>query len=429
MKAKISLIVTVFLSFSLFLCSKEDTKESKKEIVLESPANHSLLKNPVIFKWNHVSDAENYEIALSSASDFSKILLNQRTENPEFESLERFSPGTYYWKVRAEKENSQWGDWSYVNDFTIIDIPKLIFPAANVSIGSFGLRFQWEEVSYGVEYQIMAAADSSFSSPVIDEYTETASYTPQEEISVGTYYWKVRGKDSLLNWGEWSETERFDVIDLYGTFTDPRDGYTYKTIQIGDQVWMAENLRVTIYRNGDPIPNVADGAAWYDLYETESGAYCAYENADSNAEVYGYLYNWYAVNDSRGLAPEGWHVPTDEEWKELEMYLGMSQWEANSTDYRGTNEGSKLAGKAWLWADGRLIQNASFGSSGFSALPGGYRHCNGNFANVGDHGTFWSATESGSASAWTRYLYCNYATVGRGNGYKCCGFSLRLVRD
>ncbi|MEJ2629601.1 MAG: fibrobacter succinogenes major paralogous domain-containing protein, partial [bacterium] len=108
-----------------------------------------------------------------------------------------------------------------------------------------------------------------------------------------------------------------------GTVTDI-DGNTYQTVKIGDQWWMAENLKVTHYRNNDEIPNVTYWGDWHDL---STGAYCDYNNNEGNVSTCGHLYNWYAVNDSRNIAPEGWHVPTDEEWKELEMYLGMSRSE------------------------------------------------------------------------------------------------------
>ena len=103
------------------------------------------------------------------------------------------------------------------------------------------------------------------------------------------------------------------------TVTD-YDGNVYQTVLIGDQCWMMENLKVTHYRNGDPIPHVTDGEIWSGL---TSGAYCHYDNDEGNVSTYGRLYNWYAVEDSRNIAPDGWHVPTDTEWKQQEMYLGI----------------------------------------------------------------------------------------------------------
>jgi uncharacterized protein (TIGR02145 family) len=211
-----------------------------------------------------------------------------------------------------------------------------------------------------------------------------------------------------------------------GTVTDI-DGNVYQTLVIGDQEWMVENLKVTHYRNGDPIPNVTDNDEWANA---NNGAYCVYANNESNVDTYGYLYNWYAVGDERGLAPEGWHVPTDDEIKQLEMYLGMSQSEADDTGYRGTNQGSQLAGNAALWSDGGLENDPEFGSSGFDFLPGGYRiNGSGNFSSLGSDGNFWSATEYGADYAWKRKLSFSSTQVYRFGTNKRNGFSVRCVRD
>ena len=123
------------------------------------------------------------------------------------------------------------------------------------------------------------------------------------------------------------------------------DDNCYETVEIGDQEWMSENLKVTHYNNVDVIPNITNNYDWGSL---TSGAYGDYDNIPSNSDTYGRLYNWYTVDDERGICPVDWHVPSDEEYKTLEMYLGMSQSEADDTGYRGTNEGSKLAGNASL---------------------------------------------------------------------------------
>ena len=206
------------------------------------------------------------------------------------------------------------------------------------------------------------------------------------------------------------------------------DGNLYKTVKIGTQIWLAENLKVTHYRNGDPIPNVTSHSEWVDL---STGAYCVYDNNESNADTFGYLYNWYAVDDSRNIAPEGWHVPTDEEWRELERALGMSQSEADSVGWRGSPVGSKLAGRADLWDDETLENNAAFDSSGFSALPAGFRfyHGDGYFYSLGNQAFFWSATEYGPAGSWHRSLDYRISGVRRYTGGKPRGFSVRLIRD
>jgi len=209
------------------------------------------------------------------------------------------------------------------------------------------------------------------------------------------------------------------------TVTD-YDGNVYSTIQIGDQLWMAENLKVTHYGNGDPILHLTENGAWT---SSTDGAYCVYDNNSSNADTYGNLYNWYAIDDARNIAPEGWHVPTDEEIKELEMALGMSQIQADSNGWRGTNEGSKLAGRSDLWNDGVLENNAEFGTSGFSFLPGGYRYySNGDYRDMSYYGSLWSSSVSGDL-AWYRLLLYDYTSVNRNNGGKHYGYSIRCVKD
>ncbi len=208
-----------------------------------------------------------------------------------------------------------------------------------------------------------------------------------------------------------------------GTVTDI-DGNVYQTIKIGDQWWMVSNLKVTRYRNGDAIQPVTGSTEWSNF---SSGAYCVYNNDEKNKATYGYLYNWYAVADSRKIAPEGWHVPTDDEWKELEMYLGMSQSEAGSTGWRGANEGGKLkeAGNAH-WSSGN---SDATNESGFTALPGGYRYYSGSYTYIGYYAYFWSSTEYSSYPAWYRHLFCNNSNVYRSNRSKDYGFSVRCVRD
>lgn len=212
-------------------------------------------------------------------------------------------------------------------------------------------------------------------------------------------------------------------IDCPPTVTD-YDGNIYQTVLIGEQCWMMENLKVTHYRNGDPIPNVTDGGEWSGL---STGAYCNYDNDEGNVATYGRFYNWYAVNDSRNIAPEGWHVPTDAEWKQLEIYLGMSQAEADAIFWRGTDEGGKLkeAGTTHWNSPNEGATN----ESGFTALPGGYRDGVGDFGNMGGAANFWSSAEYDNTNAWFRNL-CNIESrIYRYYHNKRRGWSVRCVRD
>ena len=221
--------------------------------------------------------------------------------------------------------------------------------------------------------------------------------------------------------GEW-------IYPLGGSVTDI-DGNVYQTIKIGDQWWMMENLKVTHYRNGDPIPHVTDQWAWVLLYEPPTGAFCDYDNNPANVATYGRLYNWYAVADSRNIAPAGWHVPTDAEWKQLEMYLGMSQTQAENIGLRGTDEGGKLkeAGTTHWFSPNAGATN----ESGFTALAGGARYENGLFVHVGNHAFFWQSTamENPTLGAWHRALHYNESGVNRFYQSKRIGSSVRCVRD
>jgi uncharacterized protein (TIGR02145 family) len=212
-------------------------------------------------------------------------------------------------------------------------------------------------------------------------------------------------------------------VDL--TVTDV-DGNSYETVQIGGQLWMAENLKVTHYSDGQPIATGYNNGDWSIL---EEGAYAVYDNDPANAAIYGNLYNWYAVDDDRGLCMDGWHIPSDEEFMVLEMELGMSEEEANASSWRGTDEGSKLAGNSDLWNGGYLVNNSDFGTSGFTGLPAGHRLLTGNYTNMGSYGYFWSSTEYSNTNAWGRWLRYSYSIVYRYNYYKQSGFSIRCLGD
>ena len=212
----------------------------------------------------------------------------------------------------------------------------------------------------------------------------------------------------------------------FGTVTDI-DGNIYETVLIGEQLWVAENLKVTHYRNGDEIPNNIYNEDWNDL---NVGAYGYYNDDQDHLDTYGNLYNWYAVDDERGVCPEGFHVPSDDDFKELEMYLGMSESEANNTGWRGTNEGCKLAGNSALWADGNLENNSEFGMSGLTFLPAGYRSFNnGYYGIMGNGGYFWSSSENSSNDAWYRKLSYNVSSVNRNYYREQGGFSIRCLMD
>ena len=204
---------------------------------------------------------------------------------------------------------------------------------------------------------------------------------------------------------------------LTGTIEDT-DGNVYKTVKIGDQWWMAENLKVAHYRNGAVIPNLSDDEEW----DNENGACCNYENDTTNVGIYGLLYNWFAVNDSRNIGPEGWHVPTDADWQKLLDFLGGDSLAGGKMKSIGT-----LQGGDGLW---HAPNQGATNESGFSAQPGGYRYSHGVFDGIGRVSYFWSSTESSHGTAWHRYLYNGNSIVYRyDSGWKQAGYSVRCVKD
>jgi uncharacterized protein (TIGR02145 family) len=204
----------------------------------------------------------------------------------------------------------------------------------------------------------------------------------------------------------------------YGTMTD-QEGNVYKTIIIGTQEWMAENLNTSIYRNGDAIPTNLNDSEWS---ATTNGAWAYYNNDPSYACPYGKLYNWYTCVDARGLCPVGWHVPSYEEWTVLTDYLGGSSVAGGKMKGTGTLEGA-----TGLWYS---PNEGATNSSGFSGAPGGGRSFNGVIYGLnGSYGNWWSSSEFDTDSAWHCYLGNGSYLAGRTNGYKRIGYSLRCLRD
>jgi len=251
-------------------------------------------------------------------------------------------------------------------------------------------------------------------------------------------------------------------------------------IKIGDQTWTSKNLNVSNYRNGDIILQVQDPAAWKNLI---IGAWCYHENKPANGTKYGKLYNWYAVNDPRGLAPKGYHIPTDSEWDILTDYLGpeagtkmksTSGWDssdgtkpcnlckdwtyeyregqsackacANWTEYyRGSGNTCKLCNDSKIvYGASRIclgcknseeirvkISGNGTNSSGFSGLPGDSRSEYGDFYRFGALGYWWSSSEQYDNDASTCQLYDNaaFAVTGTTGCYKRCGYSVRCIKD
>ncbi len=234
-------------------------------------------------------------------------------------------------------------------------------------------------------------------------------YTPADATS-----YNIASKTVKINVRQGVSSVVFNPNLTYGIMTD-QDGNAYKTIKIGTQTWMAENLRVTKYRNGDPIPNVTDSATWITL---TTGAYCNYENTTNMDKICtsGRLYNWFTVADNRNIALTGWHVPTDAEWITLITFLGDKFVAGGKMKEIGTTH--------WLSPN-----TGATNESGFSASPAGDRGDNGRFVNLGEGVSYWSITQSSASNAWSCYIGFFSEYCFSGSPPNATGFAVRLLKD
>ena len=206
-------------------------------------------------------------------------------------------------------------------------------------------------------------------------------------------------------------------IGKFGECIKDIDGNTYKTVTIGTQTWMAENLKVSKYNDGNAIPNVTENSQWQ---KNTTGAWCNYNNSDSLGKIYGKLYNWYAVspttNGNKNVCPTGWHVPTDSEWTLLAGYLGgesvagglmkeigLLKWDTPNVDATNTSK--------------------------FTAIPGGYKFENGDFLNINKYGYWWSSSESDNYDSFNYILREEISDLDRDDINKNNGFSIRCIKD
>jgi uncharacterized protein (TIGR02145 family) len=225
---------------------------------------------------------------------------------------------------------------------------------------------------------------------------------------ISFYTWILFGIVSII----FNGCKKDDDNPSSGTVSDI-DGNVYHTVVIGTQTWMVENLKVTKYKDGSPITPVTDNTTWVGL-TTE--AYCWYNNdAVTNKNTYGALYNWYSVNTGK-LAPVGWHVPSQAEWETLISYLGGDSVAGGKVKASGTD----------LW----LTPNTgATNSSGFTAVPAGSHYTNGAYYLMGKYGWYWSITESSADEAWHVYVQYNSEAITGKAGSKKDGFSVRCIKD
>lgn len=336
------------------------------------------------------------------------------------------SLGTTYY-VRAYATNSVGTGYGNALSFTTLSIPVLITTEVS-DITSTSVKCGGTiSSSGGAIVTACGVCWSTNNNPTIDNektieiVSETTFSSDIEDLTPGsTYYIRAYATNSIgTGYGD-EVSFKTEEEPTTGTVTD-MDGNIYQTVKIGNQWWMAENLKVTHYRNGEPIPYVNDNTIWSGL---TTGAYCSYNNSAGYLYIYGGLYNWFASIDSRGISPMGWHIPTSDEWQEIITYLGGAavaggKMKDIEIDYTG-NEG-------WYWA---YPNTGASNESGFSALPGGLRSGNGIYANRSGYTYFWSATELNNIGTISYSLYCESSAISqRENSSKKIGMSIRCIKD
>ena len=433
MKKILSFILSISLIILVVSCEQKTTESDNTPptIIITYPANNSEF-------------VEGTEITIiADAND------NEGIDKVEFyidgtkESTDTTEPYEYVWDtgkkntthtIYAKAYNSSNNSASsYIVSIHLTEpsgnppnSPTNPTPADNASSVSTNAYLFWsctdpdgDPLTYDVYF------GSSLNPPLVNSgQSETTFDSGTLELET-TYYWKIVAKDDHSN----STTGEVWVFKTFsggtGTVIDI-DGNVYQTIIIGDQEWMMENLKVTHYRNGDPIPHLTGNNEWA---STWSGAYCVYDNDPSYSNTYGNLYNWFAVDDPRGLAPEGWHVPThddwhaDNDWSELVDYLGGS-----------VVAGGKMKSTGSIEAGDGLWYAPNFGAtneSGFTALPGGYKSSayGGYFGDIGFYANFWSSSDLDSNDAWNIRLNFYDSQFYNFSPYKKYGFSIRCIRS
>ena len=361
-------------------------------------------------------------------------------------NMSGLTPATTYY-VRAYATNSEGTGYGNVLDFVTSNEVPYVSTAAISSINETNAICGGNVTSSnGSEVTACGVCWSTSQNPTLADAHTTdgsgiGSFTSSiTGLSSGTTYY-VRAYATNSTGTGYGEQCSFNTWTCgISTITD-RDGNTYNTVLIGTQCWMKQNLKTTKYADGTSIFQGSSSTT-----QNTTTAYWYYPNgSSSNKATYGLLYNWKAVmrNSSsssanpsgvQGICPTGWHVPSDAEWKQMEIVVGMSQSDADEGQYRGTIAARLCGNTGWTSYNTSIPSSNSAGntsavernSSGFSALPAG-RSTNG--GTVGNYAYFWSATQGSSTHAWYRILFYQKAGVGRYNGYKYQGYSVRCVRD
>lgn len=336
------------------------------------------------------------------------IEIGTGTTNDDFSGMD-WANGPYF--IKTETDLTGGTNYSITATSQLLSVPYALYAneAGNVFSGDFNELINAPDMGEFAKLDMNNQNLSNLGTPV-------EAYDAATKLYVDELEYKLKNNGVI----KFEDGDTVSVMDY--------DNTRCSAVKIGEQWWMAENLRTSHYNDGTPISHVSDTQQWSDL---TTGAYCWLYNDSISYEVeYGKFYNWYAINSNK-LCPAGWHVPTDEEWIELELYLGMEPGIASSWGLRGT-VGDQLKETDTLhW---KSPNEYATNSAGFSARAVGYRGHQGGFGEINQAAYFWTATEYSAELAYQRFLVWNAAYIGRDpitmdSGYKGTGQSVRCLKD
>lgn len=421
MKKLITLILGITLVYS---CSSSSDGNGNTTVVPAPPSNLTgtvASTTQINLFWiDNSTNETGFKIERKMGTGTYVVVGTTSTDITTFSNTD-LTPNTNY-TYRIYSYNSAGNSSTYSNELTLSTLPTVTTTAISAITSTSASSGGIISSDGGANITVRGVCWSTSVNPTIALSTKTSdgagtgAFTSAISALVAntTYYLRAYATNS-------SETSYGNEIS-FTTAASPTvtdiDGNTYQTVAICNQTWTKTNLNVSKYRNGDIIPQVTDPTAWAAL---TTGAWCYYDNDPATEATFGRLYNWHAVNDPRGLAPTGYHIPSDAEWTTLTSCLGGDAVAGSKMKSTGTS----------LW---QSPNSDATNSSGFTGLPGGYRDTNGSFCSIGcflaigDYGIWWSSSEVSWGARYLRLVYINGGTY-RITERKNNGNSVRCIKD
>ncbi|MCG8698273.1 MAG: PKD domain-containing protein [Bacteroidales bacterium] len=399
----------------LVSCNQQELDNSNPECVIVTPTTGTTItqRSKIMLRLDATdADGKIKNVTLSiNGKDITK--LTNRPFQYEWNTSD-YEPGTY--KIKFTASDDLQANGSDEIEVIIVEnsMPQSYFSVSKkVTTVNEAIQFTDESINKPTKWE-WNFGDGSIS----NEQNPKHTFEQIGQYTIKLFVENEFGTDSI------TKHKHIHVTPETSTVSDV-DGNSYKTIKIGEQWWMAENLATTTYNDGTPIANLQDSIQWL---KANKGAYCWHRDNSNNESNYGALYNYKIAEDK--VCPSGWHIPSDDEWMELEKFIGMEELETVMLNFR-SNKGYNLKSKKG-WSFNYFQNNKGNGNDlyTFNALPGGSRSPKAKFGDLGLTTTWWTSTfESGENAMINRYLYYSYSGIGRAYSNKKAGNSIRCIKD